>query len=199
MVLVIENQSWKILKEKPYFTTGDVALAAGITEASAHVLCSRYATRGIFVKLKKNFYVLEQNWERYALQDFFRLANFIQVPSYISCMSALSFYGVTTQVQQGWIESIALKRSVRFEARGNVFSYYKIKKEYYSGFEKKEHFFIAFKEKAFIDTAYLSSFGKYPMDVSSIDTECLDKTLIKRMIEPYPPRTQKRVRELCRI
>jgi predicted transcriptional regulator of viral defense system len=195
----MDNQAWGRLKEKLYFTTEDVALVAGITEASAYVLCSRYAKRGILVKLKKNFYILEQNWERYALTDFFRLANFLQVPSYISCMSALSFYGVTTQVQQGWIESIALKRSIKFEARGTTFSYYKIKKEYYFGFEKKENFFIAPKEKALIDAVYLSSFGKYPMDVSSIDTEGLDKTLIKRMMEPYPPRTQNKVRELCRI
>jgi predicted transcriptional regulator of viral defense system len=195
----MDNQAWGRLKEKLCFTTEDVALVAGITEASAYVLCGRYAKRGIFVKLKKNFYILEQNWERYALPDFFRLANFLQVPSYISCMSALSFYGVTTQVQQGWIESIALKRSIKFEARGTTFSYYKIKKEYYFGFEKKENFFIALKEKALIDAVYLSSFGKYPMDVSSIDTEGLDKTLIKRMMEPYPPRTQNKVRELCRI
>jgi len=199
MVLGMDNQAWERLKNKLYFTTEDVALAAGITEASAHVLCSRYAKRGIFVKLKKNFYILERNWERYGLPDFFRLANFLQVPSYISCMNALSFYGVTTQVQQGWIESIALKRSIKFEARGIIFSYYKIKKEYYFGFEKKENFFIALKEKAFIDAVYLSSFGKYPMDVSSINTESLDEALIEGMIEPYPRRTQSKVRELCRI
>jgi len=109
---------WEKLKEKLFFSTEDVANAAGGTGESANVLCSRYGKKGTFIKLKKNFYILEQIWERYTQLEFFKIANFLQVPSYISCMSALSYYGITTQIQRDWYESISLRRSAKFEAKG---------------------------------------------------------------------------------
>jgi len=73
------------------------------------VLCSRYVGRGLFVRVKKDFYVLEENWRRLSEKDLFRLANHLQVPSYVSLGSALSFYGVSTQVRRNRVESVALR------------------------------------------------------------------------------------------
>jgi predicted transcriptional regulator of viral defense system len=102
------------LKTRLYFTADDVASLLQIKSESALVLCSRYTKRGLFVRVKNNFNVLEDNWNRYANEEFFQLANFLQVPSYLSCVSALSFHGVTTQVPRGWYESVSLKRSIRY-------------------------------------------------------------------------------------
>ena len=190
---------WEKLKEKLFFSTEDVANAAGGTGESSNVLCSRYGKKGTFIKLKKNFYILEQIWERYTQLEFFKIANFLQVPSYISCMSALSYYGITTQIQRNWYESISLRRSAKFEAKGTVFNYYKIRKEFYFGFLKEENFFIATREKAFLDAVYLHSFGKYPLDLSSIDVNSFDNETIVRLTEPYPQRTQQKIKEICRI
>lgn len=48
------------LEKRLYFTAEDVASLLNIKSESAQVLCSRYVKRGIFVRLKNNFYVLEK-------------------------------------------------------------------------------------------------------------------------------------------
>ena len=99
------------LKNRLFFTAQDVAEAAGIALPSAHVLCSRYARTGVFLRLKNNFYVLRDDWDRFDLIDMLKIANYLQVPSYVSFTTALSFYGITTQVQRDWIECAATRRS----------------------------------------------------------------------------------------
>lgn len=109
------------------------------------------------------------------MQDFLRVSNFLQVPSDVSFTTALSLYEITTQVQRDFFESDSLRRSISYKIRGTIFNYYKIQKMYYFDFMKKEDIFIATGEKAFIDSIYLYSFGKYKMDFSAIDLERLDK------------------------
>jgi len=187
------------LQEKLFFTAGDVASLLKIKSESAQVLCSRYAKKGIFVRLKKNFYVLETNWNRYENEDFFRLANFLQVPSYISCMSALAYYGVTTQVPRKWYESISLKRTIRYDALETAFHYFKFKASYYFGFVKIRDIFIAEKEKAFLDACHLSVFGEYAADWNAMNTGSFDQAVLKKMMAIFPEKTKKYACEICRI
>lgn len=187
------------LKSKLYFTIEDMADILNIKPESARVLASRYVKGGIFLRLKNNLYVLEQNWDASSRDYFLRISNFLQVPSYISFMSALSIYEVTTQVQRNFFESASLKRSRRFEVRGAVFNFYKLKKEYYFGFVKKEDIFIATKEKAFIDALYLYSFGKYRIDFDSLDLDKLDKAKVKNLLKAFPRKTSNIAKRLCKI
>ncbi|MGC9976741.1 MAG: hypothetical protein ABSC57_08535 [Syntrophales bacterium] len=187
------------LEKRLYFTAEDVASLLQIKSESAHVLCSRYARRGIFVRLKNNFYVPENSWTRYENDDFLRLANFLQVPSYISCVSALAFYGVTTHVPRGWYESVSLKRSVRFAVRGVSFHYFKMKSQYYFGFTRTKTEFIAEKEKAFLDACHFSVFGEYAADWSAINMDSLDKAILNKMMEAFPERTKNYAQKICGI
>jgi len=104
-----------------------------------------------------------------------KIANIIQVPSYISLMTALSYYEVTTQVQQNYFESISLYRSVSREIKETTFKYSKVKEEYYCGFKREKGLFIALTEKALIDATYLDYLGKYHSDISSINFEKIDQ------------------------
>jgi len=185
------------LKEKLYFTAEDVASVLNIKQSSARVMCSRYAKNGFFIRLKNNFYILSENWDNFSREDFLRISNYIQVPSYISYMTALMKYGVTTQVQRNYFESCSLKRTKVFSVKGIDFKYYKIRKDYYFGFERKNNIFLATKEKAFIDTLYLYSFGKYRIDFSSLDLDKLDKEKIIEIINIFPLKTKKMIRRLC--
>lgn len=187
------------LKESGFFTIQDVASLLDIKPASARVLCARYTEKGLFIRLKNNLYVLKERWEQNSLEEFFKLSNFLQVPSYISLMTALSFYEVTTQVQRGVFESVCVKRSERLEIEGMSFNFYKLKRELYFDFVKQHNFFIATKEKAFLDVCYLYSFGKYSFDINSIDVEKLDMGRVKKLLKRFPERTKTVVRALCRI
>jgi predicted transcriptional regulator of viral defense system len=187
------------LSSKLFFSVDDVAEAAGIKNESAQVLCSRYVKNETFLRLKKNFYVLAQSWQRYKHEDYFKIANYLQVPSYVSCVTALSFYGITTQVQRGWYDNISVKRSIRFDVQSVAFHYYKFKRAYYFGFVRHGDLFIATKEKAFVDAAHLCAFGKYSMDWHACDPETLDKKLLADIMVIFPERTQKTIRGLCKI
>ncbi len=189
----------KALSNNLYFNSQDVAEILGIKAASARVVCTRYVKRGLFIRLKKDLYVLRERWQGNAWVDFFKISNLLQVPSYISLMTALSFYEVTTQVQRGVFESVCIRRTANYEVEDVVFNFYKLKKGLYFDFLKRDDFFIATKEKAFLDAVYLHSLGRYAFDFDSIDVNKFDTQRIRRLLRDYPERTKRSVRRLCRI
>ena len=142
---------------------------------------------------------MEQNWQGLPLQEFLKISNFLQVPSYISFMTALSFYEITTQVQRNFFESASLRQSKKIDVKGAVFNFYKLKEQYYFDFIKKDSVFIATKEKAFVDSVYLYSFGKYKFDFSSIGLNKLNKNRVKDIVSIFPQKTKAAVKKLCGI
>ena len=195
----MDYETIKALGKKPYFTVQDVALVLGITTASAQVACSRHVKKGLFLRIKNNFYVLAQSWERHSEPDRLKIANYLQVPSYVSFTTALAYYEVTTQVLRGVVECACLKRSVSFDAKESKFNYIKIKREYYSGFLKRNGLFIASPEKAFVDSVYLTSFGKYALDTDALDVQKLNKNIVKRIAGIFPDKTRELAEKLCKI
>jgi len=169
-----------------YFAYQDVAKILSIAEDSARVLCTRYVKQKYFIRLKRNFYILKERWDSITSNQRMELANILQVPSYISLMTALSFYEYTTQVQQKFIESISLYRTFTKDIEGTIFNYSKIKKDLYFGFSKKNNIFIAFPEKAFIDSLYLSYLGKYNLDINSLNLEKIDRKSCENILKTYP-------------
>lgn len=176
--------------DKPYFGYEEIARFFGISPASARVSASRYVKQGLLLRLKRNLYVLRQEWDRADRADRFRLANLIQTPSYISLMTALDHYGITTQIQRDFFESIAVKRTREIQADGTVFRYTRINEKLYFSFKKEQGFFIASPEKALLDIFYLMSYGRYSADMAALDAGKLDKQAIKRLCKKFPPRTQ---------
>lgn len=187
------------LKNKPFFTVQDVAVATGTTLPSAHVLCSRYVRKGAFVRIKKNFYVSAETWDRYGFLDFLEIANFLQVPSYISFTTALEFHGLTTQIQRNWYECVATRRTNRFEIRDTNFIYHKFHVRLYFGYERRDNVFIALPEKAVLDSAYLEVRGRGATDWDALSLDKMDRHLIRRWIEPFPKQFKRKMAEKCRI
>lgn len=187
------------LNAKPFFSVADVAALLKIKPASARVFCSRYTKEGAFVRLKNNFYLTEQRWDAAARGDFFRIANFLQVPSYVSFLTALAYYEVTTQVPRMFFESACLRRTKSIETRGAQFSYYKLQEPLYFDFIKKNDVFIATPEKALSDALYLVSLGKYKLDFTALSLRKIDRARIKKVLRPFPDRTQQLAKRVCKI
>ena len=80
-----------------------------------------------------------------------------------------------------------------------VFSYVKLQSRCYGDFVKLDGMFIATKEKAFLDAAYLYSFGKYKFDVDSLDLKKLDLKKLTKQLKVYPQKTKDTVKRLCGI
>jgi predicted transcriptional regulator of viral defense system len=192
----MNRDAWGSLKKSLFFSSEDVAVLFGVTRASAQVFCSRQIKNGAFIRLKKDFYILNERRPYLDQQDFFAIANHLQVPSYISCTTALVYHGVTTQSPQGWYESVALKRSIQYSAGGVTFSYFKLRKKFYFGFTKIGPFFMAQKEKAFLDVCHLSAHGRCAFDRAAIDIDRLDKAVLWSMMAPFPERTRNKVKDV---
>jgi len=168
----------------------DISRALGISAASAKVTASRYAKQGILLRMKKNMYVFRDAWNAAGREDKFRLANMGQVPSYISLMTALDYYEITTQMQRDFFESVAVKRSKEINLDGSVFRYVKLAADLYQEFKKERDFFIATPEKALLDAFYLMSYGRYSFDLSSLDAAKLDRREIERLSRKFPLKTK---------
>ena len=128
--------------DKLYFGCEEIARVLGISEASSRVTASRYAKKGLLLRIRKNMYVLRERWIAAEKEEKFLLANLVQTPSYISLATALDFYEVTTQMQRNFFESMALKRTKKINGNGNIFRYTKITNRLYDGFKKEKGVFI---------------------------------------------------------
>ncbi len=176
--------------QKLYFGHEELARALGITSDSARVAASRYVKQGLLVRIRKNLYLLRETWKNISLEETFEIANLAQVPSYISLTTALDYYGLTTQLQRDFFESIALKRTKEIKVESTIFTYTKIFKDLYFGFQKKHNFFIALPEKAILDSFYLMSLGRYSLDISAMESHKFDQKLLADMSEYFPERTR---------
>jgi predicted transcriptional regulator of viral defense system len=176
--------------KKNCFGYEDISRALGISPASAKVSASRYTKQGILLRMKKNMYVHKEAWDAAGREEKFLLANMGQVPSYISLMTALDYYEITTQMQRDFFESVAVKRSKEINIGGSVFRYVKLAKNLYNEFKKEKGFFIASPEKALLDAFYLMSYGRYRLDLSSLDAAKLDRREIERLGRKFPLKTK---------
>ena len=180
---------------KLYFGYEEIARVLGISPASARVSASRYVKQGLLVRVKRNMYVLREAWNSLGRAEKFVLVNMGQTPSYISLMTALDYYEITTQVQRDYYESVAVKRTKEIQIDGSVFRYSKIAGNLYFGFKKEKEYFIATPEKALVDAIYLMSYGRYALDISALDSEKLNGDEILRLSTKFPLKTKKMLKK----
>jgi predicted transcriptional regulator of viral defense system len=181
--------------KKLYFGYEEIARVFGISAASAKVTASRYVRQRLLVRVKKNMYVLREVWNTADRETKFTLANLAQSPSYISLMTALDFYEITTQMQRDFFESVAVKRTKEIHVNASVFRYSKVTGSLYFGFQKEKQFFIATPEKALLDAFYLMSYGRYALDISALDVEKFDANEIERLVIEFPLKTRNLVKK----
>lgn len=178
-----------------YFGYEEIARVLGITLRSAAVSANRYARQGLLVRIRRNLYTLSEKWKGIGREELFELAGLIQAPSYVSLTTALSYYDMTTQVQQGFVESIALKRTKKIDVKGSIFNYCKIDKKLYFGFRRERGFFIASPEKALLDAVYLMSLNRYSLDMAAIESGKLNTASIAAMAKKFPLKTRQALKE----
>ena len=141
----------KILKEKnlTLFSLADFERLFRLKKRNTlYKKILRLEKKGIIQKLIKGKYRFLLN----STNDF-NLANFIYQPSYVSLESALSFYGIVSGFPHR-ITSLTVKKSRMFIIDNKEYLYSKISSKLFWGYEKKENFLIAEKEKALIDYLY---------------------------------------------
>jgi len=136
-------------------------------------IIQRLENKGIIKRLIKGkyFFVFKKPNE-------FVIANFLYQPSYISLETALSFYGIITGFPYQ-ITSITTKKTKGFLIDKKEFQYSQISKDLFWGYEKKEGFLIANKEKSLIDYFYLAFKGLRSSDLDELDLSLINKKKLK--------------------
>lgn len=149
-------------------------------KASLFKIIKKLIEAGVLLKIEKNKYLLKDS----KIKDF-ALANFLYQPSYVSFESALNFYGILSQFPYE-ITSITTKKSAKKEFQGKIFTYARIKKNLFFGYQKIENYLIAYPEKALLDQLYFKSKGLKNVNLEEYDLSFLKISRLKEFLKKYP-------------
>ena len=153
-------------------------------EASLFFVIKKLIKAEILIKIEKNKYLLKS-----AKTNDFALANFLYQPSYVSFETALNFYGILSQFPYE-ISSATTRKTNKKKFEDKVFTYTRIKKDLFWGYEKKGGFIIALPEKALADQIYLSSKGYKRINLDEYDLERISTLKLKKYLNKYPKTRQ---------
>lgn len=164
------------------FSLRDFQLVFSVDKQTAIKFLSRHKKRGNVKKLKRGLYSLTLNQP-----SLYLVANQLYQPSYISFETALSFHNLIPEVVYS-LTSATPKTTQKFEALGNLFTYYKIKKQAYTGYipvnTEGVTVFMATPEKAVIDFIYFVSLGKRTYN-DRLKIEKLDRSLLEKYAKVF--------------
>lgn len=158
----------RLLKERniSLFTLDDFGRIFRIqNQNTMYKKIQRLEKKKIIQKLQKGKYLFLLN----STNDF-HLANFMRQPSYVSLESALSFYGIISGFPYR-ISSITPKKSRTITVGQKEFAYSHIRSDLFWGYEKKEDFLIADREKGLLDYIYFYLKGLRTIDWKDLDSK----------------------------
>ena len=133
------------------FTAKDISLIW--KETSLSIIKSRinyYVKKEKLYHLRRGVYAKDKNYNK------FELATKIYTPSYLSLETALQKEGIVFQYYKSIFVISYLSREISCD--GRIFIYKKIKYDILTnplGIKKEDNYFIATKERAFLDALYL--------------------------------------------
>jgi len=153
-------------------------------ESTLFSIITKLLQSDVLIKIEKDKYLLKS-----ANVGAFALANFLYPPSYVSFESALNFYGILSQFPYE-ISSVTTRKTILKKFNGKIFTYTKIKKDLFWGYEKKENFLIALPEKALLDQLYLASKGQKGLNFEEYDLEKISFPKFKKYLNQYPKTRQ---------
>ena len=143
--------------ELPYFETKELRLILGADFTSTTLInLKNWVNKGYLTMIRRGLYIISETKNKI---DAMAFATKIYPPSYVSLEMALSFYGIIPEAVFT-VTSVTTRKTKQFKTPIGNFSYQKIKKEAFGGFETKKQYGISFSlalpEKALIDFFYLN-------------------------------------------
>jgi len=135
-------------KNMVLFSKEDLKQILGMKDITVKSILQRYKKRGYIKNPKRNMYFFSDN-----PPSLLSVAYQIYSPSYISFETALASYGIIPEVVYS-VVSATTKSTREFTFEETVFKYLKIKSQAFTGYVKKDNYFIAEPEKAFVDYLY---------------------------------------------
>lgn len=174
--------------DKGYFTFADLERITGLKSTSLKVSVNRLAKKGILTRIKRGVYQLA-----FSPVDVKKIANQLYYPSYLSFESALSQYGILSQIPAAQTFA-TLKRSKRLVLWETEVQYRQLNVDLYWGYTLENGIYLAEPEKAILDQLYLVSRGKAAG--GELDLSGISKRKLTRYAKRFPGYVQPLVNTL---
>jgi len=170
---------------KAYYTPADMAKITGLSGTALKVRVSRLKKAGVIESAGRGIYTVPG-----VKADPEKAANDALYPSYISFGSALSKYGVVSEVPYV-LEFATTKPTRRKKIGGMNVLYRKLRKELFFGYSLAGGVFIAEPEKAFLDLLYMKVMGKEKgLEPDKIDRGKINRKKAMAYASKFPERVR---------
>lgn len=168
--------------DKDFFTPTDVVRITGYAPATVYLLLNRMVKGDELIRLARGYYCRP---EKIGSIDI--IANQIYFPSYLSFESALSRYGVLSQIPYQFTFSTPLKTKKMIMASYSVI-FRQIQAQLFFGFSSlRNGLWCATPEKALFDLVYFNLLGKEKTDFKRLDLAKIDQKRFFKLLEQYLP------------
>lgn len=150
-----------IAGDEPVFETS-LLLAGDVDPSDVQRQLSRWTAGGRLYQLRRGLYALAPPFQKIKPHPFL-IANRLVRGSYVSCQSALAFYGLIPEYVPV-ITSVTPARPARWETPLGIFEFRHLKTDLLRGYRLSEvsagqQAFVATPEKALLDLIYLQPNG----------------------------------------
>jgi predicted transcriptional regulator of viral defense system len=171
------SQLLEIVGEEPLFETG-LLLTGDVDPNDVRRQLSRWAKAGKIYQLRRGLYTLAPPYNKIDPHPFL-IANQMARGSYVSCQSALAYYGLIPEYVPVTI-SVTGDRPARRKTPSSVFEFHHVKPDLLFGYLRTEvgpgqEAFIARPEKALIDLVYLQPGGDLPAYLKELRLQNLEQ------------------------
>ena len=177
--------------DKPFFNIADLEKIMGLkNRPSLYVTLNRLTAAGVLERLHRGVY-------RLSLRplDAARVANQLYRPSYLSFESALSRYGILSQVPYA-VTFATSRRSKKMNLGGIMIEFRQLRADLFFGYILENGIYLAEPEKALLDELYLVKRGKASISIDELRVEELSREKINKYIAPFPSYVKK---EACSL
>ena len=175
---------------KSYFTPSDLEKVLGQKRPALYVTLNRLVKYGVLVRLRRGVYHVALRSPDLAI-----IANQIVYPSYLSFESALSRYGILSQVP--YVLTFATPhRSRRVTLGETEIEFRQIKQELFFGYLLDQGLYVAEPEKALLDQMYMVSRGLSDLALEELDVSSLDRERLRDYATRFPPAVQAMVQKM---
>ena len=153
-----------IARHTPIIRTG-LLLVGDVTPAYLRLQLSRWVSEGKLIKLRRGVYALADPYRTCPVHPF-SVANAIEPASYVSCQSALAWYGLIPEHAVSITSVTSARTRTRITSLGS-YIYRHVLPELMLGFSnvelsENESALVALPEKALLDLLYLEPHSDSP-------------------------------------
>jgi predicted transcriptional regulator of viral defense system len=176
--------------DKPYFSPADLEKILEQRRPALYVTLNRLVRYGVLVRLRRGVYQVALR-----AADPARIANQLVYPSYLSFESALSRYGILSQVPYA-LTFATTHRSRGLTLGDTVVEFRQLKRELFFGYTLKGGLYVAEPEKALLDQLYMISRGLSSLTLDALDLSSLDPERLRTYTARFPEPVQAAVQQM---